>query len=127
MRGKVRLVEPSGFTKISALGVEEQRVNVIIDPDGESWAPLGDGFRVVPHIDLWRADDVLLVPAGALFRQDGAWAVFVIRDAIAQLTKIRVGKRSGLHAQVLEGLLAGDEVILYPSDMIAAGAPVLPR
>lgn len=126
LRGRVRVVEPGGFTRVSALGVEEQRVNVIVDPVGEkdSWATLGDGFRVELQIILWQEEDVLTVPAGALFREGSDWVVFVVQDARARRQAVRLGKRGSLRAQVLEGLQSGDQVILYPSELIEDGAPV---
>jgi HlyD family secretion protein len=131
LRGRVRLVEPSGFTKVSALGVEEQRVNIIVDPDfGEAardaaaWAALGDGFRVELRVELWSADDRLLVPIGALFRDQGQWSVFRVEAGHAQLRRVRIGQRNGLQGEVLDGLIAGDQVVLYPSDFIGDGTPV---
>ncbi len=127
LEGRVRLVEPSGFTKISALGVEEQRVNVIIDlvdpPD--VWARLGDGFRVEASIIVWRGEDVLTIPGSALFRmEDGGWAVFRVEDGKARRAPVEIGRRNGLQAQILEGLAEGDRVIAHPSDLITDGVAV---
>ena len=126
LSGRVRLVEPGGFTKVSALGVEEQRVNIIIDPvgDEERWAALGDGYRVEVRIILWEEPDVLVVPTGALFREGHAWHVFAVADGRATRREVEIGKRNGLEAQVLAGLSSGDRVILYPSELIADGALV---
>lgn len=126
LEGKVRRVEPSGFTKISALGVEEQRVNVVIDlvSPREQWATLGDGFRVEVRIVVWEKDDVLKVPTGALFRRGKDWAVFVVKAGHAEERRIVLGQRNGFEAEVLEGLAAGDQVVLHPSDQISAGVPV---
>jgi HlyD family secretion protein len=126
LHGSVRVVEPGGFTKVSALGVEEQRVNIIVDPAGESsaWAALGDGYRVELRIVLWENDSVLLVPTGALFRKGSSWHVFVVREGTAQRRKIEIGRRSGLEAQVTGGLTEGERVILYPSELIADGTAV---
>lgn len=126
LEGKVRRVEPSGFTKISALGVEEQRVNVVIDlvSPREEWPTLGDGFRVEVRIVVWENADVLKVPTGALFRRGDEWAVFIVAAGHAEERRIRLGQRNGFEAEVLEGLAAGDQVVLHPSDQITAGVPV---
>lgn len=127
--GTVRLVEPSGFTKISALGVEEQRVNVIIDFNDppETRQTLGDGFRVEARVVVWEMSDVLKVPVGALFRSDDDWTVFVIEDGTAQLRRIGVGRRNGFEGQILDGLQEGEQVVLHPSDQIADGVTVFVR
>ncbi|MEX0728477.1 MAG: HlyD family efflux transporter periplasmic adaptor subunit [Planctomycetaceae bacterium] len=129
LRGKVRLIEPSAFTKISALGVEEQRVNVIVDMDEpyENWERLGDGFRIEARIVIWEGDDVLKVPSSALFRTGDDWSVFRVIDNHAVLTKIKIGERSGLEAEVLEGLNEGETVITHPSDKIVPGTEVEAR
>jgi len=121
--GVVRLVEPSAFTKVSALGIEEQRVNVLIDftDDAEKRPPLGDGFRVEASVVEWESDDVLVVPAGALFRNGDSWAVFVERGNRAVMTAIHLGHRNDDAAEILDGLTAGDRVILYPGDRVAEG------
>ncbi len=111
--GTVRTVEPSAFTKISTLGVEEQRVRVIVDiasPPPE----LGDGYHVEARIRIWQADDVLQVPVGALFRQGEGWAVFVVEQGRAQLRPVQIGQRNRDNAQVLAGLQPGQPVVLYP-------------
>lgn len=127
--GKVRLIEPSGFTKISALGVEEQRVNVIVDFASVDAIPpgLGDGFRVEAKIIVWEATDVVRVPTSALFRQGEGWAVFRLEQEKAALHSVKIGHLNGLHAEVLEGLAPDDTVILHPSDKIADGVLVTPR
>ena len=129
LRGHVRLIEPSAFTRVSALGVEEQRVNVVIDLDEphERWASLGDGYRVEAHIVIWQAEDVLHVPASAVFRHDGGWAVYVIRDGIAKLNTVEIGRRTGLSTQVTDGLAVGDHVIVHPSDRVVDGIEVVTR
>lgn len=129
LHGRVRVIEPSGFTKVSALGVEEQRVNIIIDLDDEpaKRAALGDGYRVEARIVIWEADDVLQVPAGALFRIGADWAVFVVGGDRAELRIVEVGRNNGVAAQILKGLEAGDNVILHPSDRITAGTSVVAR
>ncbi|MCC6660307.1 MAG: HlyD family efflux transporter periplasmic adaptor subunit [Phycisphaerales bacterium] len=129
LNGRVRLVEPAGFLKISALGVEEQRVNVIIDfvDPPEARAGLGDGFRIEARIVVWEQPDVLRVPTGALFRHADSWAVFAVRDGRARTTDITIGRRNGLEAQVLSGLGQGDTVVVYPSDAVHDNARVAPR
>ena len=117
----VRRVEPAAFTKISALGVEEQRVNVILDllDPPEQRPPLGDAFRVEARIVIWEGQDVLQVPTGALFRLGDHWAVFVIEDHRAVLRQVEVGQRNRLSAQILSGLQEDDRVIMYPSDQVS--------
>jgi HlyD family secretion protein len=121
LRGVVRQVEPAGYTKISALGVEEQRVDVIVDPLG-SWSELRDGYRVELRIVVWRGEDLLIVPTGALFREGEDWAVFVVEDGRAQRRTLEIGRRGGLEAEVLSGLAEGEQVVLYPSELIEPGA-----
>lgn len=129
LEGRVRLVEPRGFTHISALGVEEQRVNVIVDftAPAEDRSQLGDGYRVEARIVVWEADNVLLAPTSALFRTDGEWSVFIIEDGRAQLRQVQIGRRTGLHAQILSGLNEGDRVVLHPSDAVFEGSRVQVR
>jgi HlyD family secretion protein len=129
LRGRVRLVEPSGFTKISALGVEEQRVNVVVDFDEprQKWESLGDGFRVELRIIVWEKDDVLKVPTSSLFRHEGKWAVYTVEDDRAVRRLVEVGQRNGLEAEVLSGLAEGQRIIVYPSDTIADGSAVRAR
>jgi HlyD family secretion protein len=126
LEGVVRTVEPAGFTKISALGVEEQRVWVIADlvsPRTE-WQFLGDGYRVEANFILWENPDVLQAPASALFHYDGGWAVFVVEGGRARRRRVEVGHRNGLVAEILSGLRAGDRVITHPDDRIEAGVRV---
>lgn len=126
LQGKVRLVEPSGFLKISALGVEEQRVNVVIDLTGasEDREGLGDGFRVEARIITWSEPEVLTVPTGALFRRGESWAVFVYENGVARERLIQLGERNQQSAQVLSGLRSGEQVLLYPSDQVRDGLSV---
>lgn len=129
LSGKVRVVEPAGFTKISSLGVEEQRVLVIADitSPAESWQRLGDRYRVEAKFIVWEADNALQLPAGALFRHGQDWAVFVVEGGRARLRKIEVGHRSGLAAEILSGLQEGATVIVHPGDTIADGTRVKSR
>ena len=128
LAGRVRLVEPSAFMKVSALGVEEQRVNVILDfPPGEQPPALADAFRVEARIVIWEQDQVLQVPTGALFRRGDQWAVFVVQDGVARMQTVQIGQRNSLQAQVLDGLQEGDQVILHPSDKVRDGVRVSRR
>jgi HlyD family secretion protein len=129
LRGRVRLVEPSGFMKISALGVEEQRVNVIVDFEdpAQAWEALGDGYRVEVRVVIWQADDVLKVPASSLFRSGDKWAVFAVDSGRARLRTVELGRRNGLFGQVLSGLEAGQAVVVHPSDSLTDGARVARR
>jgi len=129
LQGRVRVVEPAGFTKVSALGVEEQRVRVLVDivSPGEEWKSLGDGYRVEAAFVLWEGSDLLLAPASALFRRGDGWAVFVAEAGRARLRDVKVGERNGLEAQVLDGLKAGEEVIAHPDEKIAEGTRVVAR
>ncbi len=125
LRARVRRIEPSAFTKVSALGVEEQRVNVIADLLDE--APrLGDGYRVEARIVVWQGDGVLQVPASAIFRTGQAWGVFVVEDGLARRRPVALGQRGGEAAEIREGLDEGDTVILHPSDLLRDGARVVP-
>jgi HlyD family secretion protein len=129
LRGRVRRVEPSAFTKISALGVEEQRVNVIIDfEDPLEGQPLGDGYRVEVRIIVWSKDDVLKVPTSSLLRQqDSGWAVYKVVDGVARLQPVEIGERNGLEAEVRSGLEAGEQIVVYPSDAIRDGVKLIAR
>lgn len=129
LQGKVRRIEPFGFTKISALGVEEQRVNVIIDiiDPPAIWARLGHGYRVIVRIAEWESADILQLPVSALFRDKGAWAVFVAEGGRAKLVPVRIGRMNDEAAEVLEGVDKGQSVILHPSEKIIAGARVTQR
>lgn len=125
----VRRVEPYGFTKVSALGVEEQRVNVRIDltEPHERWRRLGHGYRVEPHIVLWESPDVLRVPLSALFRDHEDWAVFVEQQGRATLRKVQLGRANGTHAQIVEGLGAGERIVVHPNDRIADAVRIVAR
>ena len=125
----VRRVEPFGFTKVSALGVEEQRVNVVIDFAGESsqWSRLGHGFRVEPRIVLWESGDVLQVPLSALYRAGSKWRVFREVEGRARATDVRIGHDDGLAVEVLEGLQPGDRVVVHPNDRVDDGTRIVQR
>lgn len=128
LAARVRLVEPAAFTKISALGVEEQRVNVVADlitPLAER-ASLGDNFRVEARVVVWETDRTLKVPLSALFRRGNSWAAYVVRNGRAVLVPVEAGRSSGSEIQVLSGLAAGDEVVLYPGDRVTDGQRVTP-
>lgn len=129
LEGRVRLVEPFGFTKISALGIEEKRVNVIIDfvSPPEEWAALAHGYQVDVRIVLWEDDDVLKLPLTALFRDGPDWAVFVDVNGRAELRNVGVGRRNGLEAEITNGLEAGARVVLHPSDRVMDGVRIADR
>ena len=125
LRARVRRVEPSGFTKLSALGVEEQRVNVIgdfVDAPGA----LGDGYRLEARIVVWRADDVVRLPASALFRSGEAWHVFGVENGRARLRAVEVGQRGVEAAKVVSGIEPGTGVVLHPTDRVADGVRIEP-
>jgi HlyD family secretion protein len=117
---RVRIVEPSAFTRISTLGVEEQRVNVIGDLLVRP-ASLGDGYRVQAQIVTWETTDVLRVPNSALFRTGEGWSVFVMENGRARLRPIATGRRGAQQTEVTSGLEAGDQLVLFPSDRVAEG------
>ena len=128
LEARVRLVEPAAFTKISALGVEEQRVNVVADiitPVAERPA-LGDNFRVEARVIIWESGSVLKVPVSALFRHGSQSAAYIVRGGRAVLVSVEAGRSSGSEVQIIKGLNAGDEVILYPGDRVADGQRVTP-
>jgi HlyD family secretion protein len=128
IEARVRLVEPAAFTKISALGVEEQRVNVVADittPLAERSA-LGDNFRVEARVIVWESEKTLKVPVSSLFRRGSNWSAYVLRNGRATLVPVQPGRSSGIETQVLEGLKEGDEVILYPGDRVQEGQRVTP-
>ncbi|WP_026340444.1 efflux RND transporter periplasmic adaptor subunit [Thioalkalivibrio thiocyanoxidans] len=127
LEGTVRRVQPFGFTRISALGVDEQRVPVILDLDAVEarMAGLAVGYRVEAEFLLWEGDDVLQVPTSALFRDRGEWSVFVVEDGRAEPRQVEVGRRSGFATQILEGLEAGERVVTRPGDRVQAGTRVV--
>lgn len=128
LEGRVRLVEPAAFTKISALGVEEQRVLVVVDITSprETWRSLGDNFRVEARVVTWEDPRVLKLPSSGVFRQGSQWAAYVVRDGRAHLVPVEAGRTSGADIQITGGLKEGDEVILYPGDRIKDGQRVKP-
>jgi HlyD family secretion protein len=126
LKAVVRFVEPAAFTKVSALGVEEQRVYVVADlltPPNQR-GNLGDNFRVEARIITWQNERALKAPAGALFRRSDQWHAYVVADGRAQLRPVKVGRTSGVETEILEGLKDGDEVILYPGDRVKEGLRV---
>jgi HlyD family secretion protein len=129
LSGRVRRIEPSAFTKVSALGIEEQRVNVVIDLDDppEARPALGHGFRVLARVEVHAAEDVVLVPAAALFRDGRDWAVFVSEEGRARIRRVEIGANDGRIAEVRSGLAEGETVILYPSDQVSDGVRIRPR
>ena len=128
LAGRVRLVEPYGFLKISALGIEEQRVNVIIDFVGEQGRErLGHGYQVETRVVLWEADEVLAVPLTALFRDGDRWALFVAEDGRARLRHAEVGHKNGIVAEIRQGLEIGERVVVHPSDRVTDGVRVARR
>jgi HlyD family secretion protein len=122
--GKVRLVEPSAFTRVSALGVEEQRVRVIADVD--ALATLGDGYRVETRVITWRGA-VVAIPSSALFRDRDAWAVYVVEDGRARLRHVTIGHRGRSDVEVLDGVAVGSRVISHPNDRISDGTRIVAR
>ncbi len=129
LEGQVRRIEPVAFTKISALGVEEQRVLIIADfvSAPEIWQRLGDRYRVEAQFILWEGNEVLQIPANALFRYENGWAVFTVVEDTVQRRRVKVGHRSGLVAEIIEGLKVGEIVVTHPSDEVGEGVKVRRR
>lgn len=129
LHGRVRLIEPSGFTKISTLGVEEQRVNAIVDlvDPPEARTALGDGFRVEARIVIAEVQNVLKVPTSALFRVGNETAVYRVVDDVVHEQVVKLGHQNGLEAEVVEGLSEGDQVVIHPSDQVEDGIRVRQR
>jgi HlyD family secretion protein len=129
IRGRVTRVEPAGFLKVSALGIEEQRVRTIIDlvDPPQSWSRLGHDYRVIVHVMIWQAEDVPRVPVGALFRKGEDWAVFAIKGGRARITPVKIGQRNNRTVEILSGLSEGDRVVLHPSDRVKDGLKVVER
>ena len=129
LHGEVRTVQPAGFTKVSALGVEEQRVWIVVDfvSDPHLWSKLGDRYRVIAEFITWESDSALQVPSSALFRRGEGWATFVVDGGRAVEREVTVGRRNGLSAQVLGGLAEGELVIVHPASDLKDGAKVKVR
>lgn len=126
LEGRVRRVEPGAFTRVSALGVEEQRVWVVVDlvSPRERWAALGDGFRVDARITVEAIDDAVLVPVSALFRRGAGWAAYVVQDGVARQRPVEVARRAARTAMVSSGLAAGETVVLFPPSILRNGVRV---
>jgi HlyD family secretion protein len=129
LRGNVRVIEPGAFTKISSLGVEEQRVNIIADfnEPPERLASLGDGYRIEARITIEEIEDALCIPNSALFRHQREWHVLAIDEHVAELRKIEIGLQNEKHTQVLRGLEEDEQVIVYPDDTLVPGTVVEPQ
>lgn len=129
IKGTVARVDPAGFLKVSALGIEEQRVRVTIDfaDPPETWASLGHDYRVVVHVTTWSAPDALTVPVSALFRKSDQWAVFADENGRAKTVPVRIGHRNNQMAEVISGLAAGNRVVLHPSDRIVDQSRIAQR
>jgi HlyD family secretion protein len=129
IRGRVSRVDPAGFLKVSALGIEEQRVRTridLVDP-AEAWSRLGHDYRVIVHVTAWEAPEALTIPVGALFRKGETWAVFAVVNGEARTTPVQIGHRNNRVAEVVSGLSAGDRVVLHPSDRVTEGTAVAER
>lgn len=122
----VRLIEPSAFSRLSALGVREKRVNAVIDldEDFERWSKLGDGYRVETRIEVYRAEGAIVAPQSSIFRRDGTWAVFVVDGDVSRLRLLTIGRRNEQHVEILDGLKPGEQVVLHPSDKVTDGGEV---
>ncbi|MHA1549660.1 MAG: efflux RND transporter periplasmic adaptor subunit [Alphaproteobacteria bacterium] len=129
LKASVARIDPAAYTKISALGIEEQRVDAVLELEGDpaSWAGLGHEFRVMVHITLWENDDAMRVPMGALFRRGTDWNVFRVVDGQAISTVVEIGHRNSTYAEVLAGVVAGDLVVLHPNDKVADEVRVVRR
>lgn len=127
LAARVSRINPAAYTKVSALGIEEQRVDVVLDlVDAEdAWGRLGHDFRVMVHIPIWVEDDAVRVPIGALFRRGNEWAVFRVVDGRAELTPVAIDHRNNRWAEVIDGLVPGNKVILHPSDRVEHGTRVV--
>ena len=129
LAARLRRIDPSAYTKVSALGIEEQRVDAVFDITDpyDRWQRLGHEFRVMVHIPTWTSEDALRLPLGALFRRGDTWSVFRVIDGKAVLTPVGLGHRNSRHAEVLDGLAAGDVVVLHPSDRVTDGVAIEAR
>lgn len=126
LEGHVRSIEPVGFTKVSALGVEEQRVWVVVDFDSpsEQWQRLGDAYRVEAEFLLWQGENILQVPSTSLFRYQQGWALFVVNGDRAERRLVSVGHDNGLRAEIVSGLTAGEAVVTHPDSELKDGVRV---
>jgi HlyD family secretion protein len=129
INARVTRVDPAGFLKVSALGIEEQRVRTTIDfvDPPETWSRLGHDYRVIVHVTVWKSEQALSIPVGALFRKGDEWAVFAVKDGRARTTVVKIGHRNSRLAEVLSGLAEGDRVVVHPSDRIREGSAVSQR
>lgn len=129
LEARVRRIDPAGFTRISALGIEEQRVRVLFDfvSPPEKRAGLGNAFRVFVRVVIWEDDEVLQIPVSALFRVGDDWAVYRVADGLAERRIVEIGRRTAMVAQVLDGLSAGDIVVNFPGDRVTEGVAIVPR
>jgi len=129
LEGRVRVIEPGACTKVSALGVEEQRVNIVIDivSPFTQWHTLGDNYRIDARILIYSRDNALKVPTSALFREHQQWMVFVINGGRAQKRVVQLGRRNAVEAVVETGVAQDDQVIIYPSDAVREGVRVKRR
>lgn len=129
LRGRVTRVDPAGFLKVSALGIEEQRVHVTIDlvDSPEAWARLGHDFRVIVHVTVWAGENVLALPIGALFRRGDDWAVYAVQNNRAHIALVKLGHRNNRTAEILEGLTEGAQIVVHPSDRVKDGVRVAER
>jgi len=129
LQGRVTRVDPAGFLKVSALGIEEQRVRVTIDftDPPEKWSALGHDYRVIVHVTTWSGLEALRVPVSALFRKGDEWAVFSAKDGQARTVLVKVGHRNSRIAEIVSGLNEGDRVILHPSDRVQEAVAVTER
>ncbi|MEQ8481606.1 MAG: HlyD family efflux transporter periplasmic adaptor subunit [Hoeflea sp.] len=127
LQAVVERIEPSAFTKVSALGISEQRVNAILTFNDQPPPELGHGFRVLASMVTWSSEDALQIPVSALYRADGGWAVFLIADGIARVAAVEIGHMTDRTAEILSGLNAGDRIVLYPGDTLEDGSPVKDR
>ena len=129
LAARLRRIDPAAYTKVSALGIEEQRVDAVfeITSPREDWQRLGHQFRVVVHIPVWSAEDALRVPPGALFRRGDAWHVFTVVDGRARPVPVTIGHRNSRFAEVIDGLAEGATIVLHPSDRVVDGVALEPR
>jgi len=127
LHGRVRLIEPATYTRISALGVEEQRVNVIIDivEPVEARIKLGDGFALDVEVVVWQREQALVLPLSALFRDEQGWSCYVIEAGLAMPRRLEIGQRNDFEVEVLTGVAEGEEVILHPGDRVREGTMVV--